>query len=418
MTIAPGLSRCPTIVHALAAAVAQVPFLTALVCEERRLSYAELGRAVSGLARMLAALNARGERVVVLMPTSIEAVVSALAVLAAPAQLTPVDPSIRAEALEQILTEAEPCLIVCDATSRAALAELESRRALPKTLVWGSPELDASAWLDDDSLDLTGLELPAPDELALLLFTSGTTGAPRAAEHAHRGVALSLLQHCTCWPVASGHDRFLDVAPLFHVWGLMYSTFVPIYARATRVLVPHFDAERVLAAIEQHAISVFAGGPAAVYAALLASARFGTTDFSNLRHSLSNGPALPPELFEDWQRGTGRPLLAGWSLAEAAPLCLSDARLPGKPGSVGRAAPLTQISVVDQHTGVNELRANQLGQIRVRGPQRMLGYRDRPAEIQATLRDGWLYTGEIGYLDEDGHLFLVERGAHAPAFHG
>ncbi|MET0411855.1 MAG: AMP-binding protein [Polyangiaceae bacterium] len=415
MTIAPGLSRCPTIVHALAGAVAQVPFVTALVCEERRLSYAELGRAVSGLARLLAALGARGGRVVVLLPTSIEAVVSALAVLAAPAQLTPVDPSVSAAVLEQILIEAEPCLIVCDATSRAALAELESRRALPHRLVWGSLELDVSAWLEDESLDLTALELPLPDELALLLFTSSTTGAPRGVEHAHRGVALSLLQHCTCWPVASGRDRFLDVAPLFDVWGLMYATLVPIYARATRVLVPRFDAERVLAAIEQHAISVFAGGPAAIYSALLASARYGSTDFSSLRHSLSDGAALPPELFETWQRGTRRPLLTSWSLAEAAPLCLSDARVPGKPGSVGRAAPLTQVSVVDRGTGRDELPPNQPGQVRVRGPQLMLGYRNRPEETSAALREGWLYTSEIGYLDEDGFLFLNERSVHAPA---
>ena len=409
MTIAPGLSRCPTIVHALAAAVAQVPFVTALICEERSLSYAELGRAVGGMASMLASLGVRGERVVVLLPPSIEAVVTALAVLAARAQLTPVNPSSSAVVLEQILSEAEPAVIVCDVTNKDTLSELASRRALPRTLVWGSPELDASAWLEDDSLDLSVLELPAPDELALLIFSGSTGAAPLGAEHAHGGVALSLLQHCTSWPVAFGRDRFLDAAPLFQVWGSMYATFVPIYARSTRVLVPRFDAERVLAAIEQHAVSVFAGGAATIYSELLACPRHAKTDFSSLRHSLANGSALSPELLETWERSTGSPLLAGWSVAEGAPLCLSDARSPRKPGSVGRAAPLTSVAIVDLYTGRCELPVTTAGTIRVRGPQLMLGYRNRPDETSAALREGWLHTGDVGYLDEDGYLFLVER---------
>lgn len=408
MTIAPGLPRCPTIVHALAAAVAQVPFLTALVCEERRLSYAELGRAVSGLARQLAALGGRGERVVVLLPTSIEAVVSSLAVLAARAQLTPIEPSSSAAELQAMLAEAEPHLIVCDAVGAAALRELQQHRRMPRVLVWGS-ELELSRWLQDSTLDLAPLDLPTPDELALLMFTSSPTGAQRAVEHAHRGIALALLQCCTGWPVASGRDRFLDAASLCHVWGLLYATFVPVYARATRVLVPRFDPELVLAAIEQHAITVFFGGPAATYSPLLSSPRYGSTDFSSLRHCLSAGSALSPDVLQAWQRGTGRPLLEGWGMAEATPLCLNDARSPAKPGSVGRAAPLTQLSIVDLETGGCELSANQPGEVRVRGPQLMLGYRKRPEETQAALREGWLYTGVVGYLDDDRHLFLVER---------
>jgi long-chain acyl-CoA synthetase len=406
--LAPGLPRCPTIVHALAAAVSQAPYATALICEDRQLTYAELGRAVAGLARRLTALELRGQRVAVLLPNSVEAVVSALAVLAAGAQLAPVNPFLKPPELELILAEAEPHLIIASSAAGATLDALGAGRALPRTLVVET-DLDLPAWLTDASLDLSALELPEPDALALLIFTGGTTGTPKGVEHSHRGLAVSLLQHCTLWPVRFGGERFLSVAPLFHIWGLVYATFVPIYARGTLVLVPRYEPERVLAAIEQHGISVFGGGPAPIYMGLVSSAAFRTTSFSSLRYCLSGGSPCPLELHEAWHAHTGCALLEGWGMSEAAPLCLNSARGPRKARSVGQAVPLTDVSIVDLETGLVELPAGQAGEVRVRGPQQMLGYRNRPDETRAILRDGWLYTGDIGYLDEQAYLFLVDR---------
>jgi long-chain acyl-CoA synthetase len=407
--IAPGLTRCPTIVHALAAAVSQSPYATALICEDRQLTYAQLGRAVAGLARRLVELGVRGQRVATLLPNSIEAVVTALAVLAARAQLAPLNPFFKAPELAAALDEAEPCLVVAAGAGSATLLELGATRRLPRMLAADGADFNLSAWLADESLDLSGLALPEPDELGLLIFTGGTTGTPKGVEHTHAALATSLLQHCTLWPVAFGIDRFLSVAPLFHVWGLVYATFVPIYARGTLVLVPRYDPERVLSAIEQHRISVFGGGPAPIYMGLVNSPAYRSTDFSSLRYCLSGGSPCPLELHEAWQSHVGCPLLEGWGMSEAAPLCLNNARGPRKARSVGQAVPLTQVSVVDLDTGRIELAPHRPGEVRVRGPQQMKGYRNRPEETQAVLRDGWLYTGDIGYLDEEGFLFLVDR---------
>jgi long-chain acyl-CoA synthetase len=388
--------------------VSQAPYAPALIVDDRQLSYAELGRAVAGLARRLEALGVRRRRVATLLPNSIEAVVSALAVLAVGAQLAPINPFFKAPELEVALGEAEPALLIASSASSTAVSELAARRELPHMLLV-ERELDLAAWLADESADPAALELPHPDDLALLIFTGGTTGTPKGVEHDHRGLALSLLQHCTVWPIKFGGERFLSAAPLFHVWGLVYATFVPIYARATLVLVPRYDPERILSALDQHRISVFSGGPAPIYMGLVGSPAYASTSFSSLKYCLSGGSPCPPELHEAWLRRTGCPLLEGWGMSEAAPLCLNSPRGPRKPRSVGRAVPLTEVTVVDLDTGLIELAPGQAGEVRVRGPQQMRGYRNHPEETRAVLRDGWLYTGDIGYLDDDGDLFLVDR---------
>ena len=220
---------------------------------------------------------------------------------------------------------------------------------------------------------------------------------------------VSLLQHCSVWPVRWGGECFASVAPIFHVWGLSYATFVPLYAQGTLVIVPKYDPDEVLEVLERHRVSVFGGGPAPVYMGLMQSARFSRTDFSSLKYCLSGGAPCPEELHREWERQTGCPLLEGWGMSEAAPLCLNRPDTVRKLLSVGYAVPQTEIEVVDLETGTRVLPAHEAGEVRVRGPQLMQGYRGRPEATRDVLRDGWLYTGDIGYLDEDAYLFLVDR---------
>ena len=250
--------------------------------------------------------------------------------------------------------------------------------------------------------------LPEPDALALAIFTGGTTGVPKAVEHSHAALMVGVLQHCSVWPLRRGAERFLSAAPIFHVWGLCYATLVPLYLAGTLVLVPRFDADEVLATLAAERIGVFCGGPAPVYLSLMQSARFAGTDFSSLAYCLTGGAPCPRELCERWRAATGCALLEGWGMSEAAPLCLSR---PGstKPTSVGRPVPHTELQIVDLETGARVLSAGEPGEVRVRGPQLMRGYRGRPADTAEALRDGWLHTGDIGYLDADGDLFLVDR---------
>ncbi len=407
----PELPRYPSIVHALRASASRYAERAALVCEGRRLSYAELARMVLGLSERLTRLGVAGEPVVVLAPTSIEAIVAVLAVLCAGARVAPVNPFFTVPELNVVLREVDARVVICSPDA--------SRKVGPLAAVWridtlltlgggGADALDLRAWAHGQGLDWTQAAEPLPEHPAVLIFTGGTTGEPKAVEHSHRSLMVSVLQHCSVWRVALGAERFLSAAPIFHIWGLFYATFVPLYAGGTLVIVPKFDPEAVLSAIGSEQISVFGGGPAPAYMSLLQSPSFGATDFSSLKYCLSGGAACPEELQREWARRTGCALLEGWGMSEAAPLCLSSPAAH-KLLSVGQAVPETEVEVVDVETGSRVLEAGEAGEVRVRGPQLMLGYRGRLDATREILRDGWLYTGDIGYLDREAHLFLIDR---------
>jgi long-chain acyl-CoA synthetase len=345
------------------------------------------------------------------MPSSIEAVVAVLGVLAAGAQAAPINPFFTPSELEVALGEAEPALAICSVQAVEKVRKLALGAGIGAVVSFGSSEVATLAlehWLGRAELRLSPASDPAPEALALLILTGGTTGEPKAVEHSQRGLVVSVWQHCSVWPVTHGGERFLSAAPIFHIWGLSYATLVPLCSGGTLVIVPKYDAEEVLAALQAEKISIFAGGPAPVYLNLTQSARYATTDFSSLKYCVSGGAACPEELHAEWERHTGRPLLEGWGMSEAAPLCLSP---PGskRRASVGPAVPQTDVEVVDLETGTRVLAAGEPGEVRVRGPQVMLGYRRRADATRDVVREGWLYTGDIGYLDADAHLFLIDR---------
>jgi long-chain acyl-CoA synthetase len=409
--IDPGLARHPSMVHAFQAALRERPNALALVCGERRLSYAQLGRAVAGLAARLEELDVTGTCVALALANSVEAVVAVLAAWTAGAQIAPINPFFTPPELEVVLREARPRLVIAGPEAREKLQALG--QAIGGAQLWcfgdtGPTGLGLDAWLavPAEPACARGPETDAP---ALLIFTGGTTGEPKAVEHSHRSLMVSVLQHCSVWPVPPGVDRFLSVAPIFHIWGLSYATLVPLYAQGTLVIVPRYQPEEVLRVLERERISVFGGGPAPIYMGLLQSPSFAGTNFSSLRYCLSGGAPCPEELHRAWLAGTGCPLLEGWGMSEAAPLCLNRPDGLRKLLSVGRPVPDTEVEVVDLETGSHRLPRGEAGEVRVRGPQLMQGYYGRPEATREVLRDGWLYTGDIGYLDADDYLFLVDR---------
>ena len=406
--IDPDLPQHPSLVHMLREAVDLSPDVTAVIEEERRISYAQFGRAVNGLDELLRQRGVSGSRVIIMMPNCIEMDVALMAVMSAGAQVAPVNPFFTPTELKKTLASVDPAAVICDAGMLDKAGEITSAFGIAEPICMAPDRVDIGEWTSDAGLDGTPSALPGPDDPALLIFTGGSTGIPKGVDHSHRGLVWSLLQHVSVWPLEPGKERFLNVAPMFHIWGLAYATWVPIFARGTLVMVPKYEPGKVIAGLHEHRVTVFAGGPAPIYMGLLASAEFDGADLSSLKYCLSGGAPCPEDLHREWLERTDCPLLEGWGMSEGAPFCLNPHDDERRLLSVGNPVPETEVEVVDLDSGTTVLPAGATGEVRVRGPQLMQRYFNNADETEQALRDGWLYTGDIGYVD-GGFLYLVDR---------
>jgi len=210
-------------------------------------------------------------------------------------------------------------------------------------------------------------------------------------------------------PTAADDERVLVVTPLFHVYAVSMGLYLAAYCRATLVIVARYRPETVLDAIGRHRITLLGGSPT-ILSGLMACASFASADLGSLRLCFSGSSALPEATLRRWEAATGCPVAEGYGQSEAGPVLAFNPRAGvRKIGSVGIAVPATDLEIVDIETGAGPLPIGAAGEIRARGPQVMRGYRNLPDETAAALRDGWLYTGDIGALDADGYLTIRGR---------
>lgn len=397
--------RHPSVVAMLAAAAAEAPDAEALVDGARRVDYAGYVASVAAFAHDLQTLGARGERVATLVGNSVEACVAAYGALAAGAQLVPLNPLLTPHELGHILADASPRVLVVDETLAEA-ARVPARNAGIGEIVVVGPRtrrLDAPA-----GSPFALPPLPAPQAIALLQYTGGTTGRAKGVELTHDAIAVNVAQREALLPSRRG-DRILCTMPLSHAYAMAMGLFLAPYAGGTLVILRRYQPDAVLDAVEREGITVFPGSPT-VFTGLLAHPRMAATDWSRVHTCYSGASALPAALLARWQQATGSAVHEGYGMTEAGPvLSFNPVGRPIRPGSVGVPVPLTAIEVVDVDAGTRVLGVGERGEIRVRGPQLMRGYRHRPDETAQALRDGWLYTGDIGEFDADGWLYVRDR---------
>jgi len=381
----------------------------ALEMGQAKVSYRQLCNASAGLALTLREAGASGQRVATVLGNSMIAAVLPYAIAAAGAQHVPLNPQYTARELAYMLKDSAPrILIVADAlmdTVGPLAAELPACAIMPASEL----ERRMQACQDQPLADRLATMLPSPDTLAILQYTGGSSGFPKGVNLSHRSISTNIAQREGLLPVPPGTERVLCVMPLFHSYAMAMGLFLCGYSGNTLVILPGYQPEQLLAAIGAQQITIFPGSPT-MFTGLMAHPAFAATDWRRVHTCYSGSAALSAETLERWRSATGAPIYEGYGQTEAGPvLTFNPSAGPVKVGSVGVPVPSTEVQVVDLETGTQVLPAGARGEIRARGPQVMEGYLQLPAETAESLRNGWLYTGDIGEFDAEGYLYIRDR---------
>ncbi|MEW9670781.1 AMP-binding protein [Ammoniphilus sp. 3BR4] len=247
------------------------------------------------------------------------------------------------------------------------------------------------------------------EDLALLQYTGGTTGIAKGVMLTHRNLVANVIQgKAWFYKARIGDERVLAAVPFFHVYGMTIGMNFSILLAGCLVMIPRFDIPLLLKAIHKQKPTIFPGAPT-MYIGLLNHPGLERYNISSIDACLSGSAALPLEVQEKFESITGGRLVEGYGLTECSPVTHAnpvwDRR---KTGSIGVPWPDTEARILDLQTE-EPLPPGEIGELAVKGPQVMKGYWNRPEETQAVMRDGWLLTGDVAYMDEEGYFYIVDR---------
>ena len=383
---------------------------------EEELTFRELEDLSNACAHALRAAGVGpGDRVALFLPNSAEFEIAFFGGSKAGAVLTPLNPSFKkAETRYQLKDSGARLLVVHGSLLPVIEAVRDDLPDLREVIVVGEAE-GSGSYPDFRDWVLAHSSSPPPEtpiepgeDLIALPYSSGTTGLPKGVMLTHRNLVSNYVQFVENHQIVD-RDKGLVFLPLYHIYGTMIMGGL-VLAGALQVLMRRFAVEEALRLVERHRLTVFYGVPPA----LLAIAQFPDLeryDLSSLRYIMSGAAPLPPEVRRRVQERTGVLTFMGYGLTEASPLTHMNppAEEWVKAASVGPPISDEEQKVVDLETGERELPPGEVGELVVRGPHVMKGYWNAPEETARALRDGWLYTGDIVRVDEDGYVFILDR---------
>ncbi|MEI6244961.1 MAG: long-chain fatty acid--CoA ligase [Acidobacteriota bacterium] len=395
------------------------------------MNYAQLSAMVSQTANGLRAIGIRpGDHVALSCPNTPHFVVAYYAILRAGAVVVPLNVLLKPREIAYHLADSDAvAMLVFEGTAELPMAQMARtacdevptcRQLIVITLdPHAHSPVDRSMTMGQlmhGQAPVTETYPTAPDDTAVMLYTSGTTGQPKGAELTHLNMTLNAIAARDIMVPLLQYDLAhqnvaLITLPLFHSTGQTCQMNAGVAGGHRMVLLPRFDAAAVLETFEREQITWWVGVPT-MYWALLHHARQQGIDTqkaaASLRACLSGGAPMPVALMKEFEVAFGVRILEGYGLSETAPLaCFNQVFRPSKPGTVGPPIFSCEVRVVDAED--RPLPAGETGEVVIRGHNVMKGYYKRPAETAEALRGGWFHTGDIGVIDEDGYVSIVDR---------
>lgn len=393
---------------------------TAITFYDKQVRFRELTGMAERFASGLQNLGVKkGDRVAIMLPNSLHYVISYYGTLRTGGIVTQINPMLVERELEYILQDSGAETIIVSDSLYPLVKKVQKQTSLKQTIVVRfqpgennfSPDLLFDDFLQQSSGKVNEVPIDPAEDLAVLQYTGGTTGRSKGAMLTHRNLVANVLQTYEFFKdtIHVGEEKVLTVIPLFHVFGMTSGMNLSIYTGANNVLLPRFELEEVLKTIKKEQPTIFPGVPT-MYVAITNHPQAEEYGISSIRFCNSGSAPMPLGLMKEFERKTNSEVYEGYGLSEASPTTHCNPMFaPRKPGTVGIGFPSTDYKVVDLETGTKELPPGESGELLIRGPQVMKGYWHIPEETKNTLRDGWLHTGDIASIDEEGYVTIIDR---------
>jgi len=389
---------------------------TAIFVDREKISYRRLLQDVDAFARFLEFRGiGRGDRVALITPNCPEFIVTVFAATKLGAAVVPVNNMLKAAEYEYILNDSEAKLLVTSEQLSKEVDGLLGAVSALQTVVWtdSAPRPDADNVVFDEIGNLhpspdEAIAEVGPDEPAVIFYTSGTTGQPKGAVMSYRNLFSNMAGGQQVFDVSS-KDRFIVYLPMFHSFTFTVMTLLPFYAKSSVVIVRKLmPFSNIIKQTLLRRVTVFLGVPDIYNALIRAKLPWYFMWFNRIRLFISGASALSEDTLTRFaQRFGNAKMVEGYGLSENSPAAAVNPLQKSKPGSVGLPLPGYAIKIVDEE--MVEVPRGEVGEVIITGDGVMLGYLNRPEATAETVVNGWLRTGDLGKLDEDDYLYIVDR---------
>ncbi|MFJ8258331.1 long-chain-fatty-acid--CoA ligase [Peribacillus asahii] len=387
------------------------PESIAYIYGDKSVTYQELNQKVDRLAAGLYVQGIRkGDGVALILGNSPEFLIAYYGILRLGAFVVPINPLYTQGEINYLLDNSQAKAVITHVSVEPKLSEVKKQLENLKLVVYTEAENQESTWEHlmetGTSINVYGSPYIDDEDLAVILYTSGTTGKPKGAMLTHRNL-VSNADSISKLLELDVKDRVVAVLPMFHVFCMTICLNAPIACGATVLIQPKFSPHDVVSAIREKKATVFAGVPT-MYSFIYQLPEAIAEDCQSIRMCISGGASIPTELLHKFENKFNVSILEGYGLSETAPLvAINPLKGTRKPGSIGLNIPAVQSKVVDEFG--KELPRGEVGELVVQGPNVMRGYLNMPEATAAALIDGWLYTGDLARMDEEGYIYIVDR---------